>query len=67
MNTFIRELNGFYNNSIYYGDTDSLYTEKKHWDVLDKTTLVRKELCQGKNEYKSGGVFYCLFPEAKIK
>ena len=24
MNNFIREINGFYNNSIYYGDTDSL-------------------------------------------
>ena len=29
MNNFIREKNGFYNNSIYYGDTDSLYIEKK--------------------------------------
>ena len=33
MNNFIREINGFYNNSIYYGDTDSLYIEKKYWDV----------------------------------
>ena len=24
MNNFIREINGFYNNSLYYGDTDSL-------------------------------------------
>ena len=24
MNNFIRELNGFYTSSIYYGDTDSL-------------------------------------------
>ena len=24
MNNFIREITGFYNNSIYYGDTDSL-------------------------------------------
>ena len=30
MNNFIRELNGFYNNSIYYGDIDSLYIEKKN-------------------------------------
>ena len=29
MNNFIREINGFYNNSIYYGDTDSLHIEKK--------------------------------------
>ena len=35
MNIFIREINGFYDNSIYYRDTDSLYVEKKCWDVLD--------------------------------
>ena len=29
MNNFLRKINGFYNNSIYYGDTDSLYNEKK--------------------------------------
>ena len=28
MNHFIREIIGFYNNSIYYSDTDSSYTEK---------------------------------------
>ena len=31
MNKFIREINGFYNNNIYYTDTDSLYIEKKVW------------------------------------
>ena len=50
MNNFIREINGFYNNSIYYGDTYSLYIEKKKWDVLDKANLVGEELCQGKND-----------------
>ena len=24
MNNFIREINGFYKNSIYYGDTDGV-------------------------------------------
>ena len=67
MNNFIREINGFYNNSIYYGDTDSLYIEKKYWDVLDKAILVGKNLCQGKNEYKTGGIFYGLFLAPKIK
>ena len=67
MNTFIREINGFYNNSIYYGDTDSLYIEKKYWDVLDKANLVGKNLCQGKNDYKTGGIFYSLFLAPKIK
>ena len=28
MNNFIREINGFYNNIMYHGDTDSLYIEK---------------------------------------
>ena len=67
MNNFIREINGFYNNSIYYGDTDSLYIEKKHWDVLDKANLVGKNLCQGKNDYKTGGIFYGFFLAPKIK
>ena len=48
MNNFNREINGFYINSINYGDTDSLYIEKKIWDVLDKANLVGKNLCQGK-------------------
>ena len=29
MNNSIREINSFFNNSIYYGDTDCLYLEKK--------------------------------------
>ena len=67
MNNFIREINGFYNNSIYYGDTDSLYIEKNFWDVLDKANLVGKNLFQGKNDYKTGGIFYGLFLAPKIK
>ena len=47
MNNLTREINGFHNNSIYYGDTDSLYIEKKYRDVLDKTDLVGEGLCQG--------------------
>ena len=67
MNNFIREINGFFNSSIYYGDTDSLYIEKKYWDVLDKANLVGEELSQGKNDYKTGGIFYGLFLASKIK
>ena len=65
MNTFIREIHEFYNNSIYYGDTDSLYIEKKHWDVLDKTKLVGEEICQGKNHYRTGCILYGLFLASK--
>ena len=67
MNNFIREINGFYDNNIYYTDTDSLYIEKKYWDVLDRANLVGEDLCQGKNDYKSGGIFYGLYLVAKIK
>ena len=67
MNNFIREINGFYNNIIYYTDCDSLYIEKKYWDVLEKANLVGEEICQGKNDYKTGGIFYGLFLAPKIK
>ena len=67
MNNFIREINGFYNNSIYYGDIVSLYIEKKFWDMLDRANLVGKNLCQGKNDYKTGGIFYGSFFAPKIK
>ena len=67
MNNFIREINGFYENNVYYTDTDSLYIEKKYWDVLDKANLVGDNLCQGKNDYETGGIFYglCLAPKIK--
>ena len=60
VNNFIREIKGFHNNSIYYGDTESLYIEKKYWDVLDKANLVGEQLCQSKHDYKTGGIFYGL-------
>ena len=66
MNNFIRETNGFYKNSIYYEDTDSLYIEKKYLDVFDKANLVGENLGQGKNDYRTGGIFYGLFLAPKI-
>ena len=67
MNNFIHAINGFYTNDVYYTDTDSLYIENKHWDKLEKAGLVGKELLQGKNDYKGGGIFYALFLAPKIK
>ena len=67
MKKFLREINGFYKNGIYYGDTDRLYIEYKHWDVLDRAKLFGKNLCQGINDYKTGGIFYGLFLAPKIK
>ena len=60
-------LKGFYTNDVYYSDTDSLYIENKYWDILDKAGLVGKNLLQGKNDYKEGGIFSGLFPAPKIK
>ena len=67
MNNFIRVINGFKTNNIYYTDTDSLYIERKYWDVLDTAKLIGDDLCQGKNDNKSGGIFYGLFLAPKIK
>ena len=67
MKNFIREINGFFNISIHYGDTDSGYIEKNYWDVLDKAKLVEEDLCQGKNDYKTGGIFNGLFLVSKLK
>ena len=36
-------------------------------DVLDKANLVGEELSQGKNDYKTGGIFYGLFLASEIK
>ena len=62
MNNFKHAIDGFYTNDVYYTDTDSLYIENKHWHKLNKAGLVVKNLLQGKNDYKDGGVFYGLFP-----
>ena len=67
MNSFIHAIDGFYTNDVYYGDTDSIYIEKKHRDKLDKADLVSKALLQGKNDYKDGGITYRLFLALKIK
>ena len=45
MDNFIREINGFYKNNIYYTCCDSLYIKKRYWDVLYQANLVGEELC----------------------
>ena len=61
MNNFIHAIDGFYSNDVYYTDTDSIYIENNHWDKLNKAGLVGKNLLQGKNDNKDGGIFYGLF------
>ena len=67
MNNFVRCIDGFKNNNVYYQDTDSLYIEKKHWNKLNENGLVGNDLLQGKNDYEDGGIFYSLFLAPKVK
>ena len=61
MNNFIRVIDGFKTNNVYYQDTDSLYIEKKHWEKLNENGLVGNDLLEGKNDYGGWGIFYSLF------
>ena len=67
MNDVINEINGFYNNNIYYTDRDSLYIHKKHWSNLVKKGYVGKSPGLGKNDYGNSGIFYTWFLAPKIK
>ena len=68
MYNFILAIAGFYTIDLYYEDTDSMYIENKHWDKLDKSKLIGKELLQCKNDPGSDSdIFYGLFLAPKIK
>ena len=67
MNNIMHAINGFYTNDVYYTDKVSLYIENKHWDKLDEAGLVGKNLLQGKNDCKDGGILYGPFLASKIK
>ena len=60
MNDNIRQIDGFYINSIYYTDTDSLYVHKKQWSTLVDKGFVGKSLEQDKNDYGNSRKFLCL-------
>ena len=65
---FDREINGFYNNNVYYTDTDSQYTERKIWKVVNKAKLFGGGFCQRKNDYDDDKFFfYGLFLAPRIK
>ena len=67
MNKVFNEIDGFYSNNIYYGDTDSGYIHKKHWPTLIDKGFVGKSLGQSKNDYGNSGIFYAWFLAPKIK
>ena len=67
MNDVISQIVGFYENSLYYADTDSLYLHKKYWSTLAENGFVGKSLGLGWNVYGNLGVFYVWFLAPKIK
>ena len=67
MNEVINKIVGFYNNSFYYGDTDSVYIHKKYWSSLVDNGFVGKTHGMGKNDYSNSGIFYAWFLAPKIK
>ena len=67
MNDVFREIDGFYSNNIYFGDTDSGYIHKKHWSSLVDKGFVGKSLGLSKNDYGNSGIFYAWFLAPKIK
>ena len=44
MNDVILALDGFENNKIYYGDTDSIYIHNKDYEILSTKVIVGKNL-----------------------
>ncbi len=42
MNDVVLTLDGFKNNKIYYGDTDSVYIHKNDYNILDENGLIGK-------------------------
>ena len=67
MNDVFNEIDAFYNNIVYYSDTDSGYIQKKYWNKLVEKGYVGKSLGQGKNDFGNSGIFYAWFLAPKIK
>ena len=67
MNIFTHAFDGFYNNSVYYTDTDSFYIENKHVGKLDKFGLVGNILLQGKKRLQRWWIFQWTVSSTKNK
>ena len=66
MNNFIHAIDRFFTNDVYYGDTDSIFLENKHWEKLDRAGLVGKNPLQKKRLEKRWNLVWSLFC-SKIK
>ena len=52
-----REIDGFYSNNFFSGDTDNAYFHKKHWATLVDKGFVGISLGTGKHDYGNSGIF----------
>ena len=50
LNSFIYAIGEFFTKDVLYTDTVCLYIENKHWDKVNKASLVGEKLLQGKND-----------------
>jgi hypothetical protein len=68
LNRYIKALDGFYQPTIVYGDTDSVYIPLGDFKKLEKENLVGNELGQCKNDYGDQVIekFRCLGKKMKI-
>ena len=57
MNDVIRELDGFYSENIYSGDTDTVYIKKILVSLVEKS-FVRTLLGVGEKDSDDAGIFY---------
>ena len=67
MEDVIKQKSGFNNKSIYYTNTDSLFTHKQNWPSLFEIGFVGKSLVSGKYDYGNSVLFYAWFLAPKIK
>ena len=67
LNDVFRQKGGFYNNCIYYGDTDSVYIHKKFWDDLVDNRFIGKSPGLSKIGYGNSGLFYAWFLAPKMQ
>ena len=62
MNNFIRPIDGFKSNDVYYHDSVSLFIGNKHWDDFKKARLFVKKCLQGRKDCRIDcGIFFGLF------
>ena len=67
MKITINQLGGCCFNSFKYGDTDSLFIQKRHSYSLADNEFVSKSLGVRKNDSGNSGTLYSCFLDPKIK